>query len=668
MTPLHILKFGGTSVGSAPSLARVAEIVTRGARTTRQIVVASAASGVTDTLARAASALDATGADPAPWVEQIRQRYERLAAETLPDDARRRYAVDLGVHSEALRRTLTAIATGGTTPARRAAVLATGERLAVPLVAAVLREAGLDAIPTDAASLVHTDDGHGEAAVDLPRTYCTLGRWHRALRPGAVPVVTGFLGRSHARAVTTLGRGGSDYTAGLLAGALQADCLERWTDVDALYTADPRRDPAARRLDALSMDEALPLARAGRLGVHARALDPLQSGPTAVRVRPTSDPSAPGTWVHPASPSRRSPVSVSSRSDSPALYLAGVGAVGTAFLHRLDRLGDAAPVLLGAGTTRGAVWDDGGLRPAEVARQSWAGCDSVAPALDRLRATARTGRPVVLVDATSSPALAREYLGLLRAGVRIVTASKHANTFEQSYFDALQQASDGGVRYRYETTVGAALPAVETVRDLRASGDTLTSIACCPSGTLTYVMDRVGQGDTFSTAVLDARARGFAEPDVRDDLSGEDVVRKLLILARTAGHRVERDEVDVEPLLPASFAVLSASDVPARLAALDAAWAQRSEAARANGCVLRYVGRFAEGRIRVGLEEVPAPSALGRLAGTDNLFVFQTERYGATSLTISGPGAGADLTAGGVLADVRKVLASSSPARLPLAA
>lgn len=357
---------------------------------------------------------------------------------------------------------------------------------------------------------------------------------------------------------------------------------------------------------------------------------------------------------------------------APALYLAGVGSVGTAFLHRLARLGTEAGQLIGACTTRGALWRETGLSPEDVLRD---GTGTAPPnwrqISEDLLSLARTGRPVVFADATSSSDIAREYLRLLDGGVRVVTASKHANTFEQSYFDALLRASAEGTRYRYETTVGAALPAVQTVRDLRASGDTIERVECSPSGTLTFVMDQLSGGTPFSAAVLDARAKGYAEPDVRDDLSGEDVVRKLMILARTAGYRVERDEVKVEPLLPPEFAQFSTGEVAARLPDLDDAWAARIFGAESRGRVLRYVGRLEDGRIRVGVEEVAAESALGSLSGTDNVFVFRTERYGSRAITISGPGAGADVTAGGVLADVRTVLASArakTPADLARAA
>ncbi|MEM1042898.1 MAG: aspartate kinase [Bacteroidota bacterium] len=351
-------------------------------------------------------------------------------------------------------------------------------------------------------------------------------------------------------------------------------------------------------------------------------------------------------------------------SASADLYLAGVGAVGTALLGRLEALSDGAPRLVGACTTRGAVWNPDGLAPAALAATpSWDEPTDWNTILPRLEEAAGGARPVVFVDATSDPDVGRAYLRLLEAGVLVVTPSKHANTFEQAYFDALLAASGGGVRYRYETTVGAGLPVVQPVRDLRASGDRIEEIVCSPSGTLTFVFDRLGQGASFSEAVVEARQRGYAEPDVRDDLSGEDVVRKLIILARTAGYRVERSEVEVEPLTPPALADVPAAEVPDRLAAYDAAWSDRAAAAAAEGQVLRYVGRFEDGRIAVGVREVPTDSALGQLAGTDTLFTFRTERYGDAPITISGPGAGADVTAGGILADVHTVVAQAHAAQ-----
>ena len=351
-------------------------------------------------------------------------------------------------------------------------------------------------------------------------------------------------------------------------------------------------------------------------------------------------------------------------SASADLYLAGVGAVGAAFLERLAALRDHAPRLVGACTTRGASWSPDGLALTDLIQSpSWDGPTDWDRILAQLEAAASGPRPVVFVDATSSPEVGRAYLRLLEAGVLVVTPSKHANTFEQTYFDALLAASEDGARYRYETTVGAGLPIVQPIRDLRASGDQVESVECSPSGTLTFVFDQLGQGASFSEAVVEARARGYAEPDVRDDLSGEDVVRKLMILARTAGYRVERSEVEVEPLTPPALASVPAAEVPGRLAAYDAEWADRANAAAARGRVLRYVGQFRDEQITVGVRDVPADAALGHLSGTDTLFRLRTKRYGEAPITISGPGAGADVTAGGVLADVRTVAAQARGVR-----
>ena len=300
--PLTVLKFGGTSVGSSTALTNVARIVTRATADGQVVVVVSAASGVTDALADAVAGLDGSGADAASHVTAVRDRYARLAASVLREDGLRRYEVALGIHTAALERTLRKVSTGGATPALRDAALAVGERLSTPLVAALLAGHGLAARPVDTAALIRTDATHGDAAVDRLATYRRLRNWHRSLPPEAVPVLTGFLGSTARRAVTTLGRGGSDYTAGLIAAALGADLLERWTDTDGLYDDDPHVNPGAKPISALHLSEAAALARQGRLGMHPRALDPLLGTDTRVRVRSTADPDAQGSWLLPASP------------------------------------------------------------------------------------------------------------------------------------------------------------------------------------------------------------------------------------------------------------------------------------------------------------------------------------------------------------------------------
>ncbi|MEM1042899.1 MAG: aspartate kinase [Bacteroidota bacterium] len=299
--PLHVLKFGGTSVGAPTALSNAAQIVARAAAEAQVVVVVSAASGVTDTLAHAVAALDGTGSDAGPHVARVRDRYARLAAAALSRDGLRRYEVALGIHTAALGRVLREVSGECATFALRDAALAVGERLSAPLVAALLSETKLDAQPVDAARLVRTDDRHGVASVDALATYPALRAWHRALRPGVVPVVTGYLGSTDRGTVTTLGRGGSDYTAGLVAAALGADLLERWTDTDGLYDDDPNLNPDAAPVPTLRLDEAAALARQGRLGMHPRALDPLVGTATRVRVRSTAAPDAPGSWLLPTS-------------------------------------------------------------------------------------------------------------------------------------------------------------------------------------------------------------------------------------------------------------------------------------------------------------------------------------------------------------------------------
>ena len=274
--------------------------------------------------------------------------------------------------------------------------------------------------------------------------------------------------------------------------------------------------------------------------------------------------------------------------------------------------------------------------------------------VDRL--TKKAPRPLVFVDATGHPEVACRYEHLLRAGIHVVTPSKLANTRSQADYDRLHAvANEQNVAYRYETTVGAGLPVVQTVRDLVDTGDRVRSIRGAVSGTLTFLFSALREGRSFSEAVRAAIDRGYAEPDVRDDLSGEDVARKFLILARTAGFAVERDDVQVESLVPDGLADCSYEAFLDRLETVDAHWEERSRAAAAEDAVLQYIGRFSTDGIAVGVQPVSQATAFGRLDGQNNLFEITTDRYAEAPLVVRGPGAGPEVTAAGVLSDVLAV-------------
>jgi aspartokinase/homoserine dehydrogenase 1 len=265
----------------------------------------------------------------------------------------------------------------------------------------------------------------------------------------------------------------------------------------------------------------------------------------------------------------------------------------------------------------------------------------------------------VLVDCTASEAIASHYADWLAAGIHIVTPNKKANSGDFAYYQRLQSARRSGAsHYLYEATVGAGLPIVQTLRDLCQTGDEITSIEGIFSGTLAYLFNVYDGSRGFSEIVRDARQRGFTEPDPRDDLSGLDVARKLIILGREMGLPLELKDVQIESLVPAELAGDTIEEFMQHLPQHDAAMAARLAAARGRGKVLRYIGRLsAAGEATVGLQELDARHPFGNIALTDNVVRFATRRYRDNPLIVQGPGAGPEVTAGGVFADVLRLAA-----------
>ncbi|MEZ5499761.1 MAG: bifunctional aspartate kinase/homoserine dehydrogenase I [Steroidobacteraceae bacterium] len=264
-----------------------------------------------------------------------------------------------------------------------------------------------------------------------------------------------------------------------------------------------------------------------------------------------------------------------------------------------------------------------------------------------------------IIDCSASSEVAGQYERWLAAGIHVITPNKKANSAPYDYYQRLQASRRAsGAHYLYEATVGAGLPIMQTLRDLRETGDEVRSIEGIFSGTLAYLFNVYDGAKAFSSIVVEAKNRGFTEPDPRDDLSGTDVARKLIILGREMGLRLELADVTVESLVPTELRDVPVDEFLAHLPQHDEAMRQRYAAARAKGRVLRYVGRLdASGQASVGLVEVPAGHALANIALTDNIVRFATARYCDNPLIVQGPGAGPEVTAGGVFADLLRLSA-----------
>jgi bifunctional aspartokinase / homoserine dehydrogenase 1 len=265
----------------------------------------------------------------------------------------------------------------------------------------------------------------------------------------------------------------------------------------------------------------------------------------------------------------------------------------------------------------------------------------------------------VIIDCSADEAVAKHYRDWLAQGIHIVTPNKKANSAPMEYYDSLREARRaGGSHYLYEGTVGAGLPVIQTVRDLRETGDVVDSIEGILSGTLAYLFNVYDGTVPFSAIVREAKQRGYTEPDPRDDLSGTDVARKLTILAREMGLRIEMSDVKVESLVPSDLAGGSIDEFLDGLTRYDAAMLKRYQAARQAGKVLRFVGRItAKGEATVGVVELDARHAFANIALTDNVVRFATARYCNNPLIVQGPGAGPEVTAGGVFADLLRLSA-----------
>jgi bifunctional aspartokinase / homoserine dehydrogenase 1 len=345
-----------------------------------------------------------------------------------------------------------------------------------------------------------------------------------------------------------------------------------------------------------------------------------------------------------------------------SIGLVGVGKVGGALKRQMQaaraRLLREAnlDLRLRAIATSRSMWLGEADRPDDPSA-STIPCD-----IDRLTSHVQVDRlpHALIIDCSASDAIADRYAAWLAAGIHVVTPNKHAGAGPLDRWQAIRSALAGGsARFRYEATVGAGLPVISTLRDLIDTGDEMIAVEGILSGTLAWLFNLYDGTRKFSDLVREARELGYTEPDPREDLAGTDVARKLVILAREAGGRLGLDDVEVESLVPPSLRKVDATAFLDRLNEIDDAVAERHAAAARTGHVLRYVARLdRDGRARVGLVEVEPGHAFAHLRLTDNIVQFTTQRYRDNPLVVQGPGAGPEVTAAGVFADVLRVAAA----------
>jgi len=348
-----------------------------------------------------------------------------------------------------------------------------------------------------------------------------------------------------------------------------------------------------------------------------------------------------------------SPASRSQASRGIAAVLLGTGVVGGAFLKLLNTPAAVSIRLVGAANSRRQQTQTEQLADRSLREKLKTHGDvrNDATLLDALDANDAAVK--VIIDATACTTLASRHADWLARGYHVVTANKSLAGGDLPGWRALQAALASGGRYGDSATVGAGLPVISTLRRLRHCGDALLTLEGVFSGSLSYLFNQYDGSQPFSALLRRARELGYTEPDPRSDLSGEDVARKLLILARCAGFALRPDEVEVESLVPESLRGVDVESFLSRLEELDEPLAARFAEAKARGGALRFLARLNQrGRARVGLVEVPAHHPATRLYGTDNQFALSTTRYNTQPLVIQGPGAGPEVTAQALLGDV----------------
>lgn len=808
---MKVLKFGGTSVGSVESILSLKAIVEKEAQEQPIIVVVSALGGITDKLI--ATSVLAQKGDEA-WKDEFQAMVERhhKMIDTIITDPRKREQLFNIVDS--LFEQLRSIYFGvylihDLSKKTQDAIVSYGERLSSNIVATLVQGAKW----YDSREFIKTVRKNHKNTLDSELTNRLVRRTFSDLQ--RISLVPGFISKDRdTDEITNLGRGGSDYTAAIIAAALDADILEIWTDVDGFMTADPRVIKTAYTIKELSYIEAMELCNFGAKVVYPPTIYPVCVKNIPIRVKNTFNPDSEGSIIKQKVANNDKPIKgISSINGTTLITVAGLSMVGVIGVNRriftaladngisvfmvsqassenstsigvrdqdaaeavevlnsefakeietgamfpmhaesglatiavvgenmkhvpgiagklFGTLGRAGISMIacaqGASQTNisfvvksehlrkalNAIHDSFFLSEYKVLNLFVCGVGTVGGQLleqihdqyEELKRTKRLKLNVVgiatskkalfnrdgidlanyrelladapesndkklrdaiiemncfnsvFVDCTASKEVAEIYQPLLEHNISVIAANKIAASSSYEKYALLKEtALARGVFFRYETNVGAGLPIIGTINDLRNSGDVILKIEAVLSGTLNFIFNELSADVTMSEAVRRAKEQGYSEPDPRIDLSGKDVIRKLVILAREAGYKVEKTDVEKHLFIPDEFFEGSIEEFWKNLPQLDADFEARRKQLDAEGKRWRFVATFDHGKLSVALKEVDRTHPFYNLQGSNNIVALTTERYREYPMLIQGYGAGASVTAAGVFANIMSI-------------
>ena len=809
---MQVLKFGGSSVANAENIGKVIEII-KNYTTDKTIVVVSALGGITDLLIKAAELAEKADESYKAVLQETEHRHLDTVKQLIRVQQQSSILSMVKRACNEIEDICNGIfLLGELSPRTKDRIVSYGELLSSQIIHAKLQN---DEIKwADARLLIVTNDHHGMAAVDFEATDKKIKEYFAAAE-GRLFILPGFIAADKNNVTTTLGRGGSDYTAAIMAAALDASVLEIWTDVSGMMTADPRAVAGTKQIPEISYQEAMELSHFGAKVIYPPTIQPVMNKKIPVWIKNTFAPQDAGTLIkNEASASADIVRGISSISNLVLLSLEGSGMVGIpGFSKRLfEALANAAinvilitqassehsicvgieeqhtakakaavdmafdyEIKLGlieplrieknlsiiaivgdsmknhtgvSGKMFGALGRNGvniraiaqgssernisavisttdvkkainilheeffettykqvnifiaglgnvgqklidqlknqqkflqehlklQLKIAGLANSKKMLFNDDGIGLNNWKEALNEGSPMnvqelsttiqrknqrnsVFVDVTSNDDIAKIYDVLLQKSISVVACNKVAASAEYDYYKKLKSdAHEYSSLFLFETNVGAGLPVIGTLNDLLRSGDKINKIEAVLSGTLNFVFNNYNGETSFASVVRQAQNEGYTEPDPRLDLSGKDVMRKIMILAREAGEQIEMEGISNNSFMPESCMTGSVEDFYAAMEKEETHFKKIFEAAKAAGKKLKFVASYtpasAEGIAAVGLQQVAPESDFYHLYGKDNAVLFYTDRYPENPLVIKGAGAGAEVTASGVFADI----------------